>query len=209
MKLSSLLSLLSLLAISSALPSLVTRNANPLPAEGSLERRAEEAAAEGETAFPEDIDIDAPEEAASFGVGAEAAPKPPAIPKCWKTLSCSFATIEKSSMASRLRYVRYMQAKKFGPLKAGNQFRAIEAVIDFFIKKKVGQPGTWISYVDAGIVEGIQRGAAISLGTSKATGGNPGSQLWADFFNRLKSGGLNNRNVSCQSLQTFNCLSTI
>ncbi|KAF2174681.1 hypothetical protein K469DRAFT_458874, partial [Zopfia rhizophila CBS 207.26] len=114
---------------------------------------------------------------------------------CKKTLSCTFTQIEVMSMQERLDYVRTMQSKFFGPLDSSNQFRAIEGVIMFFQRKNLGQMGSWVSYVDAGIVEGIQRGGAIALGMGTETGGNPGSEKWADFLRRKKAGELNNRNV--------------
>lgn len=120
-------------------------------------------------------------------------PTPPSWPECRKTLSCTFAQIEKTSMQERLDYVRYMQSDHFGPLKSGNQFRAIEGVIRFFMGKNLGAPGTWVSYVDAGIVEGIQRGGAVALGLSTEDGNNPGTRLWADFLRKMKAGSLNNR----------------
>ncbi len=122
-------------------------------------------------------------------------PTVPPTPSCWASLSCTFQEIEKSSMTSRLDYVRYMQSAHFGPLKATNKFRAIEGVIEFFIAKRIGTPGTWVSYVDAGIVEAIQRGGAIALGTSAETGGNPGALMWADYLRRLRDGGLKSRDV--------------
>ncbi|KAI9787043.1 MAG: hypothetical protein M1816_007714 [Peltula sp. TS41687] len=115
------------------------------------------------------------------------------VQTCWTTLSCSFKEIETWTMPKRASYVRYMQSTHFGPLKATNKFRAIEAVIDFFYEQKVGAPGTWVSWVDAGIVEAIQRGGAIALGKSKETGGNPGASEWATYFNKLKAGQLNDR----------------
>jgi hypothetical protein len=98
-------------------------------------------------------------------------------------------------MASRLAYVRYMQSDFFGPLKASNQYRAIEGVITFFQNNNLGAPESWVSYVDAGIVEGIQRGGAIALGKTFGTGGNPGADLWADFLRGMRDGTLNDRSV--------------
>lgn len=120
----------------------------------------------------------------------------PTVPACWAALKCSFHQIEDMSLSTRLSYVQYMEAR-FVPLHAGNQFRAIEGVIEFFISKGLGGPGTWVSYVDAGIVEAIQRGGAIALGIGKSTGGNPGTALWADFLTKMKNKELKDRNVSC------------
>lgn len=98
-------------------------------------------------------------------------------------------------MQERLDYVRYMQSDHFGPLRCGNQFRAIEGVIRFFIDERLGAPGTWVSYVDAGIVEGIQRGGAIALGLSTNDGGNPGSARWADFMRKMRDGAFSSRDA--------------
>jgi hypothetical protein len=99
-------------------------------------------------------------------------------------------------MQERLDYVRYMQSEYFGPLNSDDQFRAIEGVISFFIEKHLGAPGSWVSYVDAAIVEAIQRGGAIALGKSTDDGGNPGSVPWADFLTQMKAGSLSDRDVS-------------
>ena len=98
-------------------------------------------------------------------------------------------------MADRLAFVRYMQTNFFGKLNAGNQFRAIEGVITFFQKNSLGAPESWVSYVDAGIVEGIERGGAIALGMSTEDGGNKGSALWASFLSRKRDGQLNDLDV--------------
>ena len=98
-------------------------------------------------------------------------------------------------MQERLDYVRYMQSQHFGPLNSDDQFRAIEGVIRFFINKGLGGPGTWVSYVDAGIVEGIQNGGAIALGKSSVTGGNPGSEKWAAFMRAMRDGSFVDRDV--------------
>jgi hypothetical protein len=117
-------------------------------------------------------------------------------PSCQYTLSCSFAAIEKTSLATRLAYLRDMQKDRFGPVfNCGDQWRAIEGVIIFFQGKGLGEPGSWVSYTDAGIIEAIQRGGAIALGLSTETGGNPGSELWAKFMTDVKSGRLNDRLV--------------
>jgi hypothetical protein len=124
---------------------------------------------------------------------------PPATtwPDCQYSLSCTFDTIEGLSLGTRLTYLQWMQSNFFGPeLNCGTQWRAIEGVIEFFQSKGLGAPGTWVSYTDAGIIEAIQRGGAIALEFSTDTGGNPGSNLWADFMKKMHAGQLNNRDVS-------------
>jgi hypothetical protein len=89
-----------------------------------------------------------------------------------------------------------MQSKFFGPLDAWDQFRAIEGILGFFHENDLGKPNTWISYVDAGIVEGIQNGGANALGLHKKDGGNPGTEKWTQFLQTMKNGGYANRDVS-------------
>ncbi|KAL9045518.1 MAG: hypothetical protein Q9214_001451 [Letrouitia sp. 1 TL-2023] len=115
-------------------------------------------------------------------------------PACWKNLSCSFHEIEDMNMDTRLEFVRYMEAVHFDKLNSANQFRPIEGVITFFIDENLGSPGSWVSYVDAGIVEAIQRGGAIALDLGSFDGGNPGSPKWNTFLTEMKNGELDDRN---------------
>jgi len=116
-----------------------------------------------------------------------------AAPSCTSTLDCTVAEIDAMSMAERLEFVRDMQSGPAAALGATDRWRNIEGVITFFRDRGLGAPGTWVSYVDAGIVEGIQRGTAIALGWSTDTGGNPGSAKWASYLVRLSTGQLTTR----------------
>jgi hypothetical protein len=112
---------------------------------------------------------------------------------CASTLDCTVADIDQLSMAERLEFVRDMQSGPAAALGATDRWRNIEGVITFFRDHGLGAPGTWVSYVDAGIVEGIQRGIAIALGRSADTGGNPGSAKWGSYLTRLSTGQLSTR----------------
>lgn len=122
-----------------------------------------------------------------------------AWPLCQTSLSCTFWDIESASMQARLDYVRSMQTDNFKPLNASTRFRAIEGVIQFFLSKHLGQPGSWVSHVDAGIIEGIQSGAASILGLSvpisaPPANDNPGIAVWAKYFAGQRiSGGYSTR----------------
>jgi hypothetical protein len=120
-------------------------------------------------------------------------PTAAAAPSCASTLDCSAAQINDMSMAERLQFVRDMQSGPAAALGATDRWRNIEGVITFFRDRGLGAPGTWVSYVDTGIVEGIQRGIAIALGWSADTGGNPGSAKWASYLTRLSTGQLATR----------------
>src|SRR5206468_2773877 len=71
----------------------------------------------------------------------------------------------------------------------------IEGIISFFGDRSMGAPGTWVSYVDAGILEGIERGVAIASGRGTDTFGNPGSALWASYLTKLAAGQLRARSA--------------
>lgn len=90
----------------------------------------------------------------------------------------------------------------FIPLNAGDQLRPFEGLINLTASAHIGKPGTWASYVIAGILEGIQRGGAIALGTTGNTSdaGNPGSKLWADFLTKSKKKQLGDRDVCVKFL---------
>jgi len=116
-----------------------------------------------------------------------------AAPDCASTLDCTYDEINQMSMPERLAFVRDMQSGPAATLGAPDRWRNIEGVITFFVDRGLGAPDTWVSYVDAGIVEGVQRGIAIVLGWSTNTGGNPGSTRWASYLTRLSTGQLTTR----------------
>jgi len=101
--------------------------------------------------------------------------------ECAATLDCTADEINLMTMAERLEFVRAMQSGPGAQLGVPDRWRNIEGVITFFRDKGLRAPGSWVSYVDAGIVEGIERGLAIALGATD-TFGNPGSAKWADYI---------------------------
>lgn len=118
------------------------------------------------------------------------------LDECWERLDCSVAQIESMSPNVRLRFVKYMGTFRFVPLKSTEQFHAVEGVLGFFSRKELAGRGTYFSLTNAAVVEAVERGAAIALGLSNDTGGNPGSEKWADYFIQRKMGLLTARNVS-------------
>lgn len=88
---------------------------------------------------------------------------------CAAALDCTAADIDVMTMPERLEFVRAMQAGPAAQLGAADRWRNIEGVITFFRDNQLGASGTWVSYVDAGIVEGIQRGASRSRSAVRTT----------------------------------------
>ncbi|KAA9162127.1 hypothetical protein FPZ12_012900 [Amycolatopsis acidicola] len=114
---------------------------------------------------------------------------------CANTLSCSAADINRMTMGERLDFVRGLSAGPAAEIAPGypRRWGNIEGIIEFFTDRGMGATGSWVSYVDAGILEGIERGIAIASGRSTDTFGNPGSQLWASYLLRLGAGELSGR----------------
>ncbi|WP_243794515.1 hypothetical protein [Saccharopolyspora gloriosae] len=113
---------------------------------------------------------------------------------CAATLDCSAEDLDRLPLAERLVFVRAIQDEIAADYIPGfRHWRNIEGIIRFFDENGFGAPGSWISYVDAGILEGVERGAAIALGRSDDDFGNPGSELWADYLRRLHRGELTDR----------------
>ncbi|KAI5287673.1 hypothetical protein KEM54_005832 [Ascosphaera aggregata] len=79
-------------------------------------------------------------------------------------------------------------------LDSADQAGAVEGLMNFLIGKRLAQTKTYLSCLNAAVIEGIQRGCAIALGLSTDTGGNPSSLKWAKFFVQYKSGQLRDRN---------------
>jgi hypothetical protein len=115
---------------------------------------------------------------------------------CWHHLDCSFTQIESMGMVDRLEFVKFMATWRFAPLLSSDQFRALEGVMAFFIRKHLAVPGSWLSHFHAAIVEAVERGAAISLKVSNETGNNPATLKWVEYFEQRKAGGLMDRPVS-------------
>jgi hypothetical protein len=115
---------------------------------------------------------------------------------CLVRLDCRAVDINEMTVADRLAFVRGLEAGRASQVVAGfNRWRNIEGVLEFFLDHNLGAPGTWISYVDAGILEGIERGTAIATGLSADDFGNPGSKLWSSYLDRLRRGELTERSV--------------
>lgn len=60
-------------------------------------------------------------------------------------------------------------------------------IIEGFVEYGLAESGSWLSIVDAGILQGIQDGYTLSEGTATYSTNNPGSLLWRDFFDILES----------------------
>jgi hypothetical protein len=92
------------------------------------------------------------------------------------------------SMPSRLAFIQTLESSHGPAFDVSKQWRNIEGIIDFFIDNNLGAPGSWISYLDAGILEGVERGFAIASGLSTDTFGSPCARLWSDFILDMEAG---------------------
>lgn len=80
--------------------------------------------------------------------------------------------------------IEFMKQSEDG--RAENWFNNIRGIIEGFARFGLAEPGTWLSYVDAGILHSIQDGYALSLNL----GGTPRTAAiaWKEFFDNLYQG---------------------
>ncbi|MGP4102221.1 hypothetical protein [Nonomuraea sp. KM90] len=101
------------------------------------------------------------------------------------TLDATADAIDQMSMDDRLVFLRSIrEGPAAAQLGASDRWRNLEGVITFFRDQAMGTPGTWVSLVNAGVLEGVQRGLAIASGHTDDFG-NPGARAWADYLARL------------------------
>lgn len=112
---------------------------------------------------------------------------------CATTLTCTAEQINAMPMPQRLGFVRVISANAAPGYAA--RWGAVEGVLEFFAERHLGKPGSWVSYVDAGDLEAIERGIALAEGRGTDTYGNPGSVLWAGYLLLLRSGDLTDRSA--------------
>jgi hypothetical protein len=111
------------------------------------------------------------------------------------TLNATAADIDAMSMDTRLELVRALRSGPATRLGAGDRWRNIEGVVTFFRDNAMGAPGTWVSHVNAGVLESIERGLAIALGISDDDFDNPGSAGWAKYLTRLRANELTTKSA--------------
>jgi hypothetical protein len=95
---------------------------------------------------------------------------------------CRVEDFDQMSIADRKRWVEQFM-RQTG---CHNCFNNILGVLDFFDAKGLAAPGSWLSMVDAAILQGISLGYGTYL-NSRGMGPpmkntNTGAQPWADFF---------------------------
>lgn len=133
--------------------------------------------------------------ATALGITAAQAAAPGTPQYCIETMTCTIADFSGMTMDQRLQFVRGLSDGPAQQFRSGfTYWRAIEGVIEFFNDRGLGQPGTWISYVDAGILEGTERGIAMAAGMDSAGDmGNQGADDWRTFLLDLQAGNLGDR----------------
>ncbi|POM26021.1 hypothetical protein BTM25_04050 [Actinomadura rubteroloni] len=128
----------------------------------------------------------APASAASAVPAATVSPR-----ACAETLACRIGDIARMPMADRLMLVHALQEGRAQSFEKGfARWNVIEGVIQVFLDEKMGAPGTWASYTNAGDIEAILRGVALAAGVSDDDYGDPGARPWARYLTDLKAGRL-------------------
>ncbi|MFC7343716.1 hypothetical protein [Saccharopolyspora griseoalba] len=114
--------------------------------------------------------------------------------ECAAELDCSAAELEAIPMGQRVVFLRALQERLAADYIPGfRHWRNFEGLLRFFDERGYGARGSWISWSDAGNLEGIERGVAIALRGSGPDFGNPGAEPWADYLRRMHRGELADR----------------
>lgn len=107
---------------------------------------------------------------------------------CASRLNCGIAEIDLMTISERIELMEAMMRGPGAQFGAQSRWRNIQGVMMFFRDHGWGAPDTWTSYVDAGIVEGVERGLALALGRKGGDFGNPGAVLWQRYVTALRAG---------------------
>jgi hypothetical protein len=133
--------------------------------------------------------------AGALGATAAQAAAPGTPQYCIETMTCRIPDFNGMSMLQRLQFIRGLSDGPSQQFRSGfMDWRALEGVIEFFNDRGLGQPGTWISYTDGGILEGVERGIAMAAGMDSAGDmGNSGADQWRAFLVDMRAGRLSDR----------------
>lgn len=105
------------------------------------------------------------------------------------TLQATAEYINAMTMPERIEYLRTIRQDQFG---LRDKWRDLEGVMGFFHDHGWGDPDTWVSWVNAGVLHSIARGiSAYSVGDTP----HPGAAAWASYIERYTRGELATRNL--------------
>ncbi len=96
--------------------------------------------------------------------------------------ACSLDDFDTLPIAQRLHWIQ--QFMRQVP-HAHNWFNNIAGIIEGFVNYRLAEPGSWLSIVDAAILQGIQDGYARSADLVTVPSVNPGALIWCQFFDTL------------------------
>lgn len=71
----------------------------------------------------------------------------------------------------------------------------LTGVIDFFDSASWGAPGTWVSVVNAVVLEGVEAGLATALDSKANDFGNPSAQEWKNYLTGIMTDQLSTTNA--------------
>ena len=109
---------------------------------------------------------------------------------CLETMTCTITDFNAMVMTDRLQFLRGLSDGPAQQFHMGfMDWRALEGVIEFFNDRGLGLPGSWISYTDGGILQGVERGVAMaSAMDSNGDMGDPGADQWETFLIDTRNG---------------------
>ncbi|MBO0882501.1 MAG: hypothetical protein J2P17_19645 [Mycobacterium sp.] len=116
-------------------------------------------------------------------------PNGPRTPEsCAEFLNCTVADFDHMSIADRDKFYQEFKQRWALRLGAPGGWENIKGVLQFFQDNNLGQSGSWVSWVDASILNGLETGAAMSEGLTTSDGGNTGAEKWETYLNHMREG---------------------
>lgn len=110
-------------------------------------------------------------------------------------VSITAADIDAMPMADRLRFLDALRAGPATALGVGDRWRNLGGVVKFFDSHGLGAPGSWISLVNAGVLETVAHGLALAEEPAPPSGPVRAAQAWADYIADYRAGKLHPRAV--------------
>ncbi|WP_280382925.1 hypothetical protein [Nocardia wallacei] len=95
--------------------------------------------------------------------------------------------IDRMPMDDRLEFVRAL-GRHGRELGAADATPRLEGVVAFFGSAGLAGPGSWLSRVNASILEAVARGIVVTTDPGADDYGNPGARAWADYLRLFTSG---------------------
>ena len=113
-------------------------------------------------------------------------------------LDAAWQDIDRWSMPQRRSFLDLI-SDRTTELVGERKWCNLAGVIDFFDSANWGAPGTWVSVVNAVVLEGVEAGLATALDPKANDFGNPGAREWRNYLIGVTAGQLRTTKAESQA----------